>query len=63
MASDVTISAHPYTPVRFPPSCCYCLEPATTTVPVMISDRKVRVSRTCTTSITYTPLLAALICA
>lgn len=53
MASDVTIYAHPYTPVKFPSRCCYCLEPATTTVPVTVAHRKLRVSRTRTTSITY----------
>jgi hypothetical protein len=53
MASDVTIYAHPYTPVTFPSRCCYCLEPATTTVPITVANRKIRVSRTRTTSITY----------
>lgn len=53
MASDVTIYAHPYTPVPFPPRCCYCLEPASASVPVTVADRKVRVSRTRSTSIVY----------
>jgi hypothetical protein len=53
MMSDVTIHAPPYTPVRFPERCCYCLEPASTAVPVTVAARSVRVSRTRKTSIVY----------
>lgn len=53
MTHDVTIYINAYTPVRFPPHCCVCLEPATTTAPVMIRHRKVRMSRTRKTAIFY----------
>jgi hypothetical protein len=51
MASDITIIAPAFAPVRFPERCCYCLAPATTTLPLRVFLSRVRVSRTRTTSI------------
>lgn len=42
MASEVTIHSHPYAQIAFPPVCCSCLEPATTTHPLVVRLRKVR---------------------
>lgn len=53
MTHDVTIYTSAYTPVTFPSQCCVCLEPATTTAPVMIRHRKIRMSRTRRTAIFY----------
>lgn len=42
MASDVTIHTRPRAPIALPPICCYCLEPATTTYPVLVWRNKIR---------------------
>jgi hypothetical protein len=44
MASDVTIQSRPRAPIALPPICCYCLEPATTTYPVLVWREKIRTS-------------------
>lgn len=45
MASEVTVESRPHAPVAFPPRCCYCLAPATTTHPVRVQLPKVRTGR------------------
>lgn len=42
MPSEVTLHLSPHTPVAFPPICCVCLAPATTTHPVQVWMYKVR---------------------
>jgi hypothetical protein len=42
MASDVTIHSRPRMQITLPPLCCYCLEPATTTYPVLVWRKKIR---------------------
>lgn len=42
MPSQVTIHCEPHAPVAFPPACCVCLAPATTTRPVDVWMHKAR---------------------
>lgn len=45
MASSVTIHTDPFAPIAFPARCCYCLEPATTRVPVRVRVQRLRSGR------------------